>query len=498
MKITASNNSLYSTAQVFALDAAAISSGIPGIQLMKRAGRAAFELLLKHYPAPELITVYCGSGKNGGDGYVLAALAAQRLIPVQVIQLTPGDKLSGEARTAYEFAVQERVTIVPWAQAQAPAAGVIVDCLLGIGLEGDVRPEFEAAIKQINVSHLSVLAMDIPSGLNGDTGAIHGAVVRAHLTVTFIGLKRGLVTGRGPAMCGEVFLSDLDIPADIFSRETATAEQLHLIDLLELLPQREADSHKGDFGHVLIIGGDKGYGGAVIMAAEAAARGGAGLVSVATQPEHVSAILTRCPEIMARGVASGLELETLLNRPTVIVIGPGLGRSAWSEQMLQRALQCNVPLVLDADALNILAEGRVVPDLKPRSNWLFTPHPGEAGRLLGITTQTVNADRFASLANLQQKFGGAAILKGAGSLVSGESGIVGVVTDGNPGMATGGMGDVLSGILGALIAQGLSVEEAARLGATLHASAADQAAEKIGQRGLLATDIIPYVSQLLE
>ena len=498
MKITASNNALYSIAQVYALDAAAIASGIPGIQLMKRAGRAAFDLLLEHYPTPELVTVYCGSGKNGGDGYVLAALAAQRLIPVQVIQLTAGDRLTGEARIAYEFAVQERVTITPWSQATAPVTGVVVDALLGIGLQGNVRPEFEAAIEQINASNLPVLAIDIPSGLNGDTGAVHGAVVTANLTISFIGIKRGLLTGRGPAVCGELFLSDLAIPADIYSDEVATTEQLFLIDLLELLPSRKADAHKGDFGHVLVIGGDKGYGGAVIMAAEAAARAGAGLVSVATQPEHVTALLTRCPEIMARGVVSGLELETLLACPTVIVIGPGLGRSPWSEQMLQQALKSGLPLVMDADALNILAEGRVLSNPEPRATWLFTPHPGEAGRLLGMESREVNADRFSSIASIQNKFGGAVILKGAGSLVLGESGITGVVTDGNPGMATGGMGDVLSGILGALIAQGLSVEEAAQLGATLHASAADLAAEKIGQRGLLATDIVPYVCELLK
>ena len=497
MKITAPDNTLYSTAQVYALDAAAIASGIPGIQLMKRAGRAAFDLLIERFPAPELITVYCGAGKNGGDGYVLAALAAQRLLPVQVIHLTAGDKLTGEARAAYDFAVQERVSIIPFAEAAAPTEGVIVDALLGIGLQGEVRPAFAAAIAHINASGLPVLAMDIPSGLNGDTGAVQGAVVKAALTITFIGVKRGLLTGRGPAVCGEVVLSDLAIPAEIYVQEQAMAEQLQLIDLLELLPPRAADAHKGDFGHVLIIGGDHGYGGAVIMAAEAAARSGAGLVSVATRPEHVPAILTRCPEIMACGVASGQELEQLLSRPTVLVIGPGLGRSPWSEQLLQAAAKSGLPMVVDADALNILAEGRVVPNLAPRADWLFTPHPGEAGRLLGVTSADINADRFASIASIQQKFGGAVILKGAGSLVLGESGITGVVINGNPGMATGGMGDVLSGVLGALIAQGLSVEEAAQLGATLHASAGDLAVEKIGQRGLIATDIIPYVSQLL-
>lgn len=497
MKITAPDNALYSTAQVYALDAAAIASGIPGIQLMKRAGRVAFDLLLERFPAPELITVYCGAGKNGGDGLVLAALAAQRKLTVEVILLAVPEKYTGEARLAYDFAVQEGVPISPFGAATAPSIGVVVDALIGIGLQEAVRPEAALVIDQINNTGLPVLALDIPSGLDADSGKSHGAVVNATLTITFIGIKRGLLTGRGPAVCGEVVLSDLAIPADIYVQTTATAEQLHLIDLLELLPARAADAHKGHFGHVMIIGGDHGYGGAVIMAAEAAARSGAGLVSVATRPEHVPAILTRCPEIMACGVESGQELEQLLSRPSVLVIGPGLGRSPWSEQMLQAAAKSGLPMVVDADALNILAEGRVLPDVQARENWLFTPHPSEAARLLGVTNADINADRFASIVSIQQKFGGAVILKGAGSLVLGESGVTGIVTAGNPGMATGGMGDVLSGIAGALIAQGLSVEEAAQLAAVLHASAADLAVEKIGQRGLIATDIIPYVSQLL-
>lgn len=503
MKITASNGSLYTANQVYALDAAAIASGIPGIQLMKRAGKAAYDVLLERFPEPERVTVYCGAGKNGGDGYVLAALAKQRLVPVQVIQLAAPEKLTGEARQAYEFALQEGVHMLPFAEASAPQVGVIVDALLGIGLQGDVRPEFAAAIEQINAAGLPVLAIDIPSGLNADSGAAQGVVVKATHTVTYIGIKRGLLTGRGPAVCGDIVLSSLDIPSDIYSQLEVNgqakpgAETLMLSALLEQLASREADAHKGDFGHVMIIGGDTGYGGAAIMAAEAAARTGAGLVSVATRPEHVSAILARRPEVMACGVVSGQELEPLLARPTVLVIGPGLGRSPWSEQMLQQAVKSGLPMVLDADALNILAAGRVVPNITPRNNWLFTPHPGEAARLLGVNTSDVQSDRFGSVANIQKKFGGAVILKGAGSLIAGESGTIGVVTQGNPGMASGGMGDVLSGIVGGLMAQGLPVEQAARLGAALHATAADLAADEIGQRGLLATDLIPYVCQLL-
>lgn len=499
MKITASSPFLYTASEVYALDAAAIASGIPSIQLMKRAGRAAFDLLLERFPAPELISVYCGAGKNGGDGYVLAALAAQRKLPVQVIQLTAAEKLIGEARQAYDFAVQEGASILPFSGTAAPSSGVIVDALLGIGLRGTPTGEFATAIEQINQSDLPVLALDIPSGLNADTGAVAGAVVHAQLTISYIALKRGLLTGRGPAVCGELVLANLEVPASAYNEVEPSVERLSLGDLLSLLPPRAADAHKGDFGHVMVIGGDTGYGGAALMAAEAAARTGAGKVSVATRPEHVAAILARRPEIMACGVVSGQELEPLLTRPTLLVVGPGLGRSPWSEQMLQQAIKSGLPMVLDADALNILAEGRVVSaaGYQQHGPWLLTPHPAEAARLLGITTAEVQADRFAEVRAISTRYQASVILKGAGSLVASVDGRVGIVTDGNPGMASGGMGDVLSGILGGLMAQGLSAHDAARLGAVVHACAADLAAEDLGQRSVLATDLIPYLGQLL-
>ena len=497
MKITASSPLLYTAAETYALDAAAIASGIPSIQLMKRAGRAAYDLLLARFPVPTRVTVYCGAGKNGGDGYILAALAAQRLVPVQVIQLAPADKLTGETRQAYEFALQEGVPMQDFASASLPDDGVIVDALLGIGLRDAPRAEFAAAIEQINATGLPVLALDIPSGLNADTGAVAGAVVNATLTISFIATKRGLLTGRGPAVCGELVLANLDVPETTYTAASPNAVRVQLGELQCLLAPRAADAHKGDFGHVMVIGGDTGYGGAALMAAEAAARAGAGLVSIATRPEHIAAILARRPEIMACGVVSGQELEPLLARPTLLVVGPGLGRSPWSEQMLQQAVKSGLPLVLDADALNILAEGRVVPASVKRDNWLFTPHPAEAARLLGITTAEVQADRFAAVQAIQTRYNATVILKGAGSLVAAKGDNIAVVTDGNPGMATGGMGDVLSGILGALIAQGLSQPDAARLGAVLHACAADLAAEDVGQRSLLATDLIPYLGELL-
>lgn len=496
MKITADSSFLYSVAETYAVDAAAIASGIPSIQLMKRAGRAAYDQLLERFPDPGPITVYAGPGKNGGDGYILAALAAQRLLQVQVISLAAPEQLTAETRQAYEFALQEGVAITPFAAAQPPGEGVIVDALLGIGLRDAPRGDYAQAIDQINASGRPVLAIDIPSGLNGDTGAAAGAVVNATLTVSFITLKRGHLTGRGPAVCGELVLANLDVPDNAYSSVAPSVNRLQLSELESLLAPRAADAHKGDFGHVMVIGGDTGYGGAALMAAEAAARSGAGLVSIATRPEHVAAILARRPEIMACGVVSGQELEPWLARPTVLIVGPGLGRSPWSEQMLQQAIKSGLPLVLDADALTILAEGRVVAPGTQRDNWLFTPHPGEAARLLSITTAEVQADRFAAIQAIQSRYGATVILKGAGSLVAGGDALS-IVTDGNPGMATGGMGDVLSGILGALIAQGLSQPEAARLGAVVHACAADLAAADRGQRSLLATDLIAYLGELL-
>lgn len=494
---TPSSHNVYTVAEIRQLDAAAIADGVPGIQLMKRAALAAFTLLLERFPEPEQITIYCGSGNNAGDGYVLAALAAQRCLPVHVIQVGDPNKLTSDAQLAYQFALQEKVSMQVFSATVAPKMGVVVDALLGIGLTSEPKAQFALAIEQINHTHLPVVALDIPSGLAVDTGTIQSVAVAAKLTVTFIGLKRGLLTGRGPAVCGEICLAELDIPEQLYRQIIPSVQVLALGKLLPSLPPRAADAHKGHFGHVLVIGGDTGYGGAALMAAEAAARTGAGLVSIATRPEHIPAILARRPEIMACGVVSGQELEPWLTRPTVLVVGPGLGRSPWSEQMLQQAFASGLPMVLDADALNILAAGRVIPAGTQRDNWLLTPHPGEAARLLDVTTFEVQADRFMFVQALQQRYGGTVILKGAGSLIASKGAALGIVTEGNPGMATGGMGDMLSGILGGLLAQGVGFTEAAQLGACLHAEAADLAAQEIGERSLLATDLIPYLCQLL-
>ncbi len=493
---------LYSAAQVREFDRRAIEDhGISGIQLMKRAGRAAFERLLEYWPSPQKITVFCGSGNNAGDGYVIAALACARCIPAQVVQVGDPEKLKGDALLAYRYAISEGVVCLPYSDCPNLDAsldeGVIVDALLGTGLDSNVREPFAAAIQRINLSELPVLAVDIPSGLCSNTGAERGVAVHADAVISFIALKQGLFTGRGVALCGDVVFDDLGVPADVRQKSEPLAELMTLPELLaQLLPPRKRDAHKGDFGHVMIIGGDKGMGGAAAMAAEAALRSGAGLVSVATRPEHLAAILSRRPELMVSGVISGQELEPLLDRPTVLVVGPGLGSSPWSEQMLQQALKTDLPMVLDADALNILASGRLSLTDKQR-NLIVTPHPGEAARLLGCNTKDIQNDRFEAIRKLHKRYGAMTVLKGAGSLIYDGNNPVAVCGSGNPGMASGGMGDVLSGIVGALLAQGVNTSQAARLGVGLHAMAADQAANASGERGLLATDLFAPLQRLV-
>ena len=518
------SNRLYTANAVRELDRRAIEDeGIAGIVLMKRAGREAFKALLARWPAPEKITVFCGGGNNGGDGYILAGLAQQHLIPVNIVQLADAQKLRGDAHRAWAFANAAGVAMQSWQSYQSSeaelAGGVIVDALLGTGISGEVRADYRAAIASINQSGLPVLSADIPSGLCSDTGAVRGIAVEAAMTVSFIGIKVGLLTGRGPALVGELHYRDLAVPKIVYEDSVdkpipMAAQRLELEALLSAFPRRERDAHNGRFGHVLVVGGDQGYGGAVAMSAEAALRVGAGLVSVATRPEHVPALLARRPELMVKGVTSGQELEPHLDGPTLIVIGPGLGRSPWSEQMLQKAIASGLPMVVDADALNILSEGRVGAGARldvgsDACSWVLTPHPGEAARLLACSNGDIQADRLAACRNIAEKYSATVLLKGAGTLIADST-----VADekaknstteiplwlcpyGNPGMASGGMGDVLAGVIGGLMAQGLDAATATCLGACLHSVAADRASEQDGEKGLLASDLFALLRQLV-
>ncbi|NCU21510.1 NAD(P)H-hydrate dehydratase, partial [Candidatus Falkowbacteria bacterium] len=319
---------------------------------------------------------------------------------------------------------------------------------------------------------------------------------QADLTVTFIGVKRGLLTADGPDLCGELAFAAL---TQLPLAAPAAGERISWHSLQrsgQCLPARRGNVHKGDFGHVLLVGGEQGFGGAVLLAAEACARSGAGLVSVATRPQHITALLTRCPTVMAHAVNSGLELQPLVMRADVLALGPGLGQGSWGELLLQQVLQAAQPLVLDADALNLLASPAWRCDFADRPV-VLTPHPGEAARLLGSTIAAVQADRFAAARQLAQQYQAVVVLKGQGSIVAEPDGRLAVCSDGNPGMSSAGMGDVLTGIVAALLAQGMSAGAAARYAVCLHAAAADVWAGQHGRRGMLASDLAAVVQELV-
>lgn len=493
---------LYRAEQVRELDRQAIEGeGIAGFTLMRRAGRVAFEQMLACWPEfleaeqAWVVTIVCGTGNNAGDGFVLASLARQRGIAVRLLQLGDGEKLSGDALLAKKRAEQSGIVVEPFSESLCAGQGVVVDALLGTGLTGQVRAEAATAIAWMNEQGLPLMALDVPSGLCSDRGVVLGCAVQADVTVTFIGMKQGLLTAEAPDYCGDIYYYDLSVPPVIFTTLQPSSYRLLLSQALASLPPRKACAHKGHFGHALITGGDEGMGGAVILASEAAARGGAGLVSCATREAHVAPLLSRCPEVMVKAINEAESYQTLLQKASAVAIGPGLGREAWGQALLLAAYQCDLPLVVDADALNLLAEGQLI-TAPHRDNWLLTPHPAEAARLLACTTADIQADRFAAAKALQHQYGGAVVLKGAGSVVVDAEGTAFVCSYGNPGMASGGMGDVLSGLLAALLAQGLSVSEAAKTGVCLHAVAADRATIH-GEAGLLASDIMQPLRSLI-
>lgn len=480
--MTDSAKNLYRAEQVRAMDRFAIEqTGIPGYELMQRAGQAAFELTREIWPDVRRMTIFCGAGNNAGDGYVVARLAQEANIQTEVLALSDPEQLKGDALLAYQSWQRRGGQTVQYKN-QKPH-GLVVDALLGTGLDRMVSGLYEQAIQAINQSQLPVLSIDIPSGLHADTGMPLGIAVLAQQTINFIGQKRGLYSGEGRHYCGQIHYHDLGVSDAVFASQTSEVELSCWQDERLHFKPRARHAHKGDNGHALLIGGDSGFTGAIRLASEAAARCGAGLVSVATRPEHASLINLGRPELMCHGVESAQDSESLLKDATAIGIGPGLGKSRWAQQLLDRVCETDLPLVIDADGLNLLAQ-------EPRTSncWILTPHPGEAARLLDCSTAEIQHDRFAAVEALQVRYGGVIVLKGSGTLVKGHETITSVCCDGNPGMGTGGMGDVLTGILTSLLAQGWSLHQAARVGVSLHAALADESA-KDGERGLLASDL---------
>lgn len=480
---------LYSSAGVRRLDAQAIRSGTPGLVLMRRAGRAAFDALRQRWPSSQRLLVLCGWGNNGGDGYVLASLARRAGMTVELRALDGRAPTTDDARAACaEW--EQGGTVGSWhAGDPLPPADVVVDALFGVGLSRALAGSAAALAEALAGHRAPLLALDVPSGIDADTGHAPGPALHAAMTVSFVGRKLGLYTGAGRAHAGERRFDSLGVAPD----DGVALPSARLLDpesCRSWLPARRDDDHKGRFGHVLVVGGDHGMGGAARLCAEAAARSGAGLVSVLTRPVHLAALLAGRPELMVIGV-EGTVWPQATQRASVLAVGPGLGRGAWGRAHFDSALAQRLPCVLDADALWHLDSAADLP-----GSVVLTPHPGEAARLLGCATAEVQADRPRAARELARRYRAHVVLKGNGSLVAAPDGLLQVVDAGNPGMASGGMGDVLTGVVAALLAQGLEPGRAAALGALAHARAGDLAAGA-QPRGVLAGDLLLALRQIL-
>ena len=454
---------------------------------MTKAAAASFKAIQENYPKVRQLSFLCGAGNNAGDGYLIATFAIQAGLEVELFSLVAENKLSGDAAQAKQAFIDAGGIILTDFKQIDQGTGIVVDALLGTGLDRNVSGNFANAIQHINSLAVPVFAVDIPSGLNADTGNIMGCAINATLTMTFIVLKKGLFTGLAQDCCGTILFAALDVADAIIQN---VVSQVCLLPPVTLA-RRKASAHKGQFGHVLAVGGDYGYAGAIHLAAEAALNTGAGLVSAATRKEHARQMHLYCPELMAHALEELPDISSLCDKATVLILGPGLAQGDWAQSIWPTLIMLDLPRVIDADALNLLA---AMPHYSKL--WILTPHPGEAARLLHCTTTEILQDRFKAVRAIQKKYGGVCVLKGAGSLVCAGDKIY-VNSSGNPGMASAGMGDVLSGIIGGLLAQKHSLLDAAKMGVYLHGLAADKAAARQGERGLRASDVIRYIPKVV-
>ncbi len=497
---------VYSGQQVLANEALiAEKKQLPMYQLMARAGVAAFEQLNLHWPKAKTVLLLCGKGNNGGDGFIIARLAHLAGIEVTVLLACKSSDISGDAKTAYQAMVSAGVkqvfTTNITEQIRCFQGEVIVDALFGIGFYGRLVAPAQQWLNAINSNKVPVLSIDIPSGLCASTGHVDekNAVI-AEVTVTFIVYKQGLLTGQAADFVGKIVLADLTLGED-FQQQVASQ---HLYQNLALsnndnspLKKRWQTSHKGSIGQILAVGGNVGMPGAIRLASEAALRAGAALVSVCCHQESQSLVFHGRPELMfAPSSIKELAKSPAMAKAKVILLGPGLGQQAWSQTLfdffIEQAKQNKGQelMVLDADALTLLAKKTHYCE-----HWVLTPHPKEAAVLLGCTIKEVETDRFKAVRTIAKKYGGICVLKGAGSLISNGEQVV-INSTGNAGMASGGMGDVLSGIVAAFILQAEHYFAAVCLAVYIHGAAGDIIANKYGQRGMLASDLFEFIPQL--
>jgi ADP-dependent NAD(P)H-hydrate dehydratase / NAD(P)H-hydrate epimerase len=475
---------VHTAAQVRAMDRHAIDvAGIPGYTLMQRAAAASLSLIQQQWPDAERIAVLCGSGNNAGDGYCLARIAREAGLSVTTCAVADPLRLAGDAARAYAEFTLAGGRDTKFSDAALAPTGLIVDALLGTGIDRQVEGVMRDCIEAVNASGIPVLAIDLPSGLDADTGLIHGVTISAMRTITFVALKTGLFLGDAWDCVGEISYAGLGIPESAREGHAPVLRRMDLQQLAAALPARRRSAHKGDHGRLLIVGG-LAMPGAARLAGEAALRSGAGLVNIAADAASIAPIVANRPELICNAVKSAADLEGLIDAAGAVAIGPGLGRSRSARDFFGTAIGCAKAMVLDADALALLAE-------KPRhrDDWILTPHPGEAAKLLGTDSAAIQRDRLGSARAIAARYGGVCVLKGAGTLVAMEDLVPWVCDRGNPGMATAGAGDVLTGVIGALVAGGCALEQAAVAGVLLHALAGDRAA-RAGERGMIAGDLV--------
>jgi ADP-dependent NAD(P)H-hydrate dehydratase / NAD(P)H-hydrate epimerase len=472
-------------AEMRAVDRRAIDElGIPAAVLMENAGRAVADVVLARVPAGGRVAVVCGSGNNGGDGFVCARWMREHGVAVSVYLAKGRPAAGGEADL--QLQIWERLGgEVADAGAEIAAAEVVVDALFGTGMDRGIEGTLAQVVEWMNAAPLRI-AVDIPSGLSADTGRAAGAVVRADVTVTLAFPKVGVVSWPGCETAGEVWLADIGIPRELGAGASLTFA--HAAAMAPLVPRWALGDHKGTRGHALVVAGSPGKTGAALLAAEAAVRGGAGLVTLATDAACFEAVQGRVREVMT---AVADDVSALAAGKRAVVWGPGMPTAPAAGARLRSELaRLECPIVLDADGLNHLAA-----DLGAARTaggpLVLTPHPGEAARLLGRDTAAVQADRVASARELAAIARAVVVLKGARTVVAAPDGSASINVTGNPGLGTGGTGDVLAGLLGALLAQGLTPWDAARLGVYLHGLAGDLAQKEIGTVGMAAGDLLP-------
>lgn len=496
---------LFSRADARAFDAAAIARGVSGLVLMENAARGATDVLFERLPGalgrPLLVG---GLGQNGGDAWALGRQLVARGVTPAAIVLGDAAAVTGDARANLDalralgvpMAAVTDAAQLPVLVATLESATVVVDGIFGTGLGRPIEGVVALAIAAMNARALPTLALDLPSGVDADTGAVLGAAVRATVTATFGAHKRGLLQHPGRGLCGDIVLCHIGVPAPALGPTTL----LEPADLAALVPLRALDAHKGTAGHVLVLAGSPGKTGAALLAGMGAMRGGAGLVTLALRGAARAALDAKVVELMTTEVPEALEAGLLAvlresEGKDALVVGPGLGLDAGARALAVRvALEAPLPVVLDADALTALTDAPAA--LRgARGPRILTPHPGEAGRLLGVGAGEIQEDRHQAAARLADLTGAVVVLKGAGTVVAGPGGRAAVCGPGTPALGVAGTGDVLCGAIGAMLAAGLGPLEAAMAGVLLHALAGEAAA--LADRGLLAHEVADAMPRAL-